>query len=127
VPGVSARGVTATAHDGKRVAFVSVENDRGIALMCELPSCTSRTVFPGVAPNGTVRWLPDDSGLAYIDEADQSNIRVQRFDGSPSRMLTSFTDRRRITDFAWSADGNRLAIARETVVNDIVLVKGLTK
>ena len=30
-----------------------------------------------------------------------------------------------VADFAWSRDGTRLAIARATVTNDIVLFKGL--
>jgi hypothetical protein len=50
---------------------------------------------------------------------------VQPIDGSPRRQLTHFTDNRTITDFAWSRDGKRLAIARATVTNDIVLFKGL--
>ena len=36
-----------------------------------------------------------------------------------------FTDSRRIGSFAWSRDGKRLAIARLTVTNDIVLFQGL--
>jgi hypothetical protein len=37
------------------------------------------------------------------------------------------TDSRTIPDFAWSRDGKRLAIARMTVTNDIVLFKGLKR
>jgi serine/threonine protein kinase len=127
VADIPASGVTAASPDGKRIAFASVENGSPIALVCDLPSCTSRQAFPGAPSNGTVRWLPDGRGIAYLDAADRANIRVQLFDASPSRLLTAFTDRRRITDFAWSSDGKRLAIARETVVNDIVLFKGLTR
>jgi hypothetical protein len=69
--------------------------------------------------------MPDDSGVAYID-ATQSNLWVQPFDGNPPHQLTHFTDRI-IEDFAWSHDGKRLAIARTTTTNDIVLFKGLRR
>ena len=48
-------------------------------------------------------------------------------DGKPIRQLTHFTDDRRITNYAWSRDGTRLAIARGTTTNDIVLFKGLRR
>jgi hypothetical protein len=49
---------------------------------------------------------------------------VQPLDGGAPRQLTHFADRT-IADFAWSRDGTRLAVARATVTNDIVLFKGL--
>jgi hypothetical protein len=52
---------------------------------------------------------------------------VQPLDGSARRQLTHFADDRTITDFAWSRDGRRLAISRNTVTNDIVLFKGLRR
>jgi hypothetical protein len=42
------------------------------------------------------------------------------------RQLTHFTDPT-IGDFASSRDGQRLAVARVTVANDIVLFKGLRR
>ena len=49
---------------------------------------------------------------------------MQPLDGSEPHQLTHFTDNRAIADFAWSRDAKRLAVARMTVVNDIVLFKG---
>jgi hypothetical protein len=69
--------------------------------------------------------MPDDRGVAYIDAA-LSNLWVQPFDGKAPYQLTHFTDRI-IEDFAWSHDGKRLAIARTTTTNDIVLFKGLRR
>lgn len=43
----------------------------------------------------------------------------------PPRQLTRFTDGRTIADYAWSHDGQRLAISRLSVSNDIVLFLGL--
>lgn len=43
----------------------------------------------------------------------------------PPRQLTRFTDGRTIADYARSHDGQRLAISRLSVSNDIVLFLGL--
>ena len=56
-----------------------------------------------------------------------TNLWIQPLDGKAPRQLTHFTDGRTIADFAWSRDGKRLAIARSTTTNDIVLFKGLRK
>jgi Tol biopolymer transport system component len=53
------------------------------------------------------------------------NIWIYSFEGKVLRQLTHFKDERSIADFAWSRDGKRLAIARGTTTNDIVLFKGL--
>jgi hypothetical protein len=50
---------------------------------------------------------------------------VQALDGGAPRQLTRFTDSRPIEHFAWLRDGTRLAIARRTVTDDIVLFTGL--
>jgi hypothetical protein len=51
-------------------------------------------------------------------------LLIQPLDGKPPHQLTHFTDRTG-TDFVWSRDGKRLAIARSTTTNDIVLFTGL--
>ena len=65
---------------------------------------------------------PDGRGVAY---AETGNLWVQSLDGGPPRQLTRFTDGRPIMSFAWSRDGKRLAIARTSTTDDIVLIKGL--
>ena len=127
VTNVAVSGQFAIAPDSKRIAFSTEQDGGDFILVCDLPSCTSQQRFPGGSRNGTTRWMPDGTGVAYIDPVDQSNIRFQPADGSPSRPLSHFADKRRITDFAWSADGKRLAVARETVVNDVILIRGLAR
>ena len=57
-----------------------------------------------------------------------SNIWAASLDGQPPRQLTHFADEKnQIVDFKWSRDGKRLAIARSTTTNDIVLFKGLRR
>jgi serine/threonine protein kinase len=94
-------------------------------VVCELPTCASRR-FLAVPANSTLRryrWTPDGHGIADI-LAPGSNIWIVPLDGSRPHQLTNFTERS-IQDFAWSHDGKRLAIARTTTTNDIVLLKGL--
>jgi Tol biopolymer transport system component len=108
--------------DGKSIAFLN-SDPQGLTaiIVCQLPTCTARKSLPGV---GQPRWMPDGRGIAYPRE---SNLWVQPLDGGPPHQLTHFTDARTIADFAWSRDGRRLAIARATVTNDIVLFRGLKR
>jgi serine/threonine protein kinase len=115
----------AVSPDGRSLLFDS-RGDQGLAIvmLCDLPECAAPRNLD--VPAGRSRqWMPDGRALAYVDMAG-TNIWVQRLAGGPPRQLTHFTDRT-IEDFAWSHDGKRLAIARSTATNDIVLFKGLKR
>ena len=97
-------------------------------IVCSLPACGDRktvTASPLVA-RSHVAWAPDGRGVAYVSAGTESDIWVQPVAGGPARQFTHFSSDRTITDFAWSADGKRLAVVRQTTKNDIVLFKGLT-
>jgi eukaryotic-like serine/threonine-protein kinase len=94
-------------------------------VVCELPSCTVRKELPFLS-GGLPRWTPDEKGIAYVPQP-RNNIWIQPVDGSKPQQLTHFTDERPIIDYRWSRDGKRLAIARQSVTNDIVLFRGLKK
>jgi Tol biopolymer transport system component len=106
---------------------VGTTDDRNnyAALVCDLPRCENRRRVAAVPP-GRLRWTPDGQGIAYISRTLPSNVWIQPLDGSAPHALTTFSDRV-ITDFAWSRDGSRLAVARGAVTNDIVLFKGLKR
>jgi serine/threonine protein kinase/WD40 repeat protein len=110
--------------DSQWVAFTAFEADGRLAVVvCRLPMCASRREIIRVSDSrAPVRWTPDGRGVAY---AEQSNLWVQSIDGGPPRQLTRFTEGRPIMAFAWSRDGKRLAIARTSTTDDIVLIKGL--
>jgi hypothetical protein len=102
--------------------MVDDQNPKGVMAICDLPACAASryvTPVPPVAVN-FLRWMPDGMGFAYIN---QPNIWVQPLDGGPPNPVTHFTDGS-ISEFAWSHDGKRLAIARLLGVStNIVLFK----
>lgn len=78
---------------------------------------------PTVTLLSLVRWTPDGSALAYIDNrGGVSNVWTQPLDGSKPTQLTDLkTDR--IFWFDWSPDGKQLALTRGTVTSDAVRIQ----
>jgi len=72
-------------------------------------------------------WTRDGRAVTYADVKDGVwNLWNQPIDGAPPKALTNFTSDQ-IFSFGWSTDGKRLAIARGTVTNDVVLVSNLPR
>jgi len=113
----------AVSPDGGSIAFIAqAPGAVPTFLVCSLPGCSSpRTIGPAQL-DASVSWTPDGRGVAY---AKDGNLWVQPLSGGAPRQLTRFTDGREIRSFEWSRDGQRLAITRSTVTNDIVLFEGL--
>jgi eukaryotic-like serine/threonine-protein kinase len=89
------------------------------------PVTRSFDVSPGFVPDlhPVLRWTPDGSSLTYVDESNGAdNIWSQSVNGGPRKPLTNFKSDR-ISCFAWSRDGKRLAIARGPVTTDVVLLR----
>jgi serine/threonine protein kinase/Tol biopolymer transport system component len=111
--------------DGRWIAYTSFDDRNKPAIaVCDLATCSSKRTFSPLA----WRWTPDSQGLAYVDPRTQSDVWVQPLDGSAPRHLAHFQeDGTQIIDFAWSADGRRLAVARYSTTNNIVLFRGLRR
>jgi serine/threonine protein kinase len=118
-------GTLDPSPDGKSVVFVSLGEPARIVI-CELPTCSARRSLP-LPPNLSrpLRWMPSGREVAYVVAGNLWSVPTTG--GASPRQLTHFTDNRTIEAFAWSNDGKRLAIARTTVINDIVWFKGLRK
>jgi Tol biopolymer transport system component len=70
-----------------------------------------------------IEFSPDGKSLAYaISDKGAVNIWLQPLDGSAGRQITNFTSDR-ISEFRWSPDGKKLAVAREHLVSDVVLLQ----
>ena len=116
----------AFSPDGQRLAIASLRNDRSeVFIVYELPNCSAARQFPVHAVRVSPHWVHDGSGIAFVPRVDPANIWVQPLDGKAPYALTHFSSGHALTNFAWSHDGKRLAIARFTTTNDIVLFKGL--
>jgi Tol biopolymer transport system component len=112
----------AVSPDGGSIAFTALVNDVLSLRVCSLPGCNSPRTIGASSFDTGVAWPPDGRGVAYSRDG---NLWVQALSGGAPRQLTRFTDGRPIRSFAWSRDGQRLAITRSTVTSDIVLFEGL--
>jgi len=117
------------SRDGRRLMFRSRnDKDESMLVVCELPACANRqdVAMPATAALGLgMRWTPDGREVAYVDNSSR-NIWALPLDGSPPHPITEFggdAPPGDIANFAWSSDGQRLAIARMTTTNDIVLLR----
>jgi Tol biopolymer transport system component/DNA-binding winged helix-turn-helix (wHTH) protein len=76
---------------------------------------------PADGGGAKLRWMPDSSGIVYIDSPDgNNNLWVQPLAGGQPRRLTSYSDDG-IFDFNFSRDG-RLAVLRGPVIYRIVRI-----
>ena len=119
-------GYVDISSDDRRLIFRSISSasrDDSSLVVCDLPSCSRLTELP--VDSEVYRWTPDGRNIAYVDRTLPYNITIQSLDGSARRQLTSFPDDAEITDFAWSADGKRLAVARVFTSSDVVMFTGL--
>lgn len=117
-------GTTGAAFspDDRRLAFNARASDNSpILTICDMPSCTNQLDVP--IPARWATWTPDGRSVAYTLRDDPFNIFVRSLDTGTTRQLTSFPDDAEITDFAWSADGKRLAVARVFTSSDVVMFK----
>jgi Tol biopolymer transport system component len=125
-------GLAVTPHvspNGKLLVYGSPDaQGRPSVLVCEFAACTTsrRLMTPANLAAFGLKWMPDSRAVAYVDTT-LSNVWGLPIDGSTPYQLTHFSDGRTITDFAWSRDGARLAVARSVTTNDIVLFKGLRR
>ena len=119
--------IPSVSPDGKSLVFGFSSTIRGELGICDLPDCAKVRSFRTQQGGQVSRWTPDGKGIAYFEEGSGGNLWVQPLDASAPKQLTHFTDNRTIANFAWSADGKRLAIARSIITSDIVLFKGLRR
>jgi hypothetical protein len=117
---LSILGFSDISPDGR--AIVVALGNKWIA--CDFPACTVRKPITEVR-GSRPRWMPDGRAFAYVDGINGTNLWVQPLDGSAPRQLTRFTDDKTIGHYAWSRDGQRLAVSRASRSSDIVLFRGL--
>jgi Tol biopolymer transport system component len=116
-----------TPHFSPGGEFIScIENDETLTILSS-DGAFIRS-FPTIAVpalNIGARWTPDGKALAYlVFEKEATNIWLQPIDGKPARQLTDFTSGSTY-NFAYSADGSRLYVARGQQIRDAILIRNL--
>ncbi len=124
----------AVSPDGKWIATIYFPevNKQAIAILPFDGGKPAKTIpfergtLPVESANN-LHWTPDGEGLAYVDiRRGVSNLWVQPVDGSPPRALTNFPNGQ-IFSFAWSHDGQQLALTRGTISSDVILLSGFSQ
>ncbi len=122
----------AVSPDGKWIAFDDYEHP-GSSKIGMIPFAGGRPVqtfdyaVSSLAGYPIIRWTQDGRDLAYIrDQQGVSNIWAQPLDGGPPKQVTDFTAGQ-IFNFAWSKDGQQLALARGSQTSDVVLIRSFLR
>ncbi len=115
--------------DGKLVATLDIrELDHKLVL--NVFSMVDRKMsYHNIDPRASdpIGFAPDGNALVYkVRERGIDNLWLQPLDGSAFRPLTHFTTER-IVQFAFSADGSRIAIERGHTQSDAVLLRDTAK
>ncbi len=110
--------------DGKLLAFLFWDEAalRYRVAVVPVEGGGSREVYD--LPQGIIRfqWSPEGKAFAYLDTRQGvTNVWAQPLAGGAPRQLTNFTSDL-VFDYAWSRDGNQLALARGNVTSDVVLL-----
>jgi Tol biopolymer transport system component len=114
--------------DGQSMAveFVDKSTKSGWRVaVIDLESLDVKASYPQVLAGSRLRWMPDGSGLTFVQTDDQetSNLLLQKLSDpdSPPVPLTDFHENQ-IFDYAWSPDGKRLVCLKGHVSSDAFLL-----
>jgi len=109
------KSVLVAPADGK-VSIIPAEGGQPLKSFEEVPRLGNFAV---------VHWSADGAALLYVKTTGGvSNIWRLPLDGGEAKPVTAFTSQR-ITSFAVSRDGKRLALARGSTSSDVVLMRDL--
>ncbi|MGH9844049.1 MAG: protein kinase domain-containing protein [Blastocatellia bacterium] len=114
------------APDGTKIACNYLDETTAGWRLAVLPTSGGAPTAVFDAPGSmhrVVQWTPDGAGLAFIvTRGGVSNLWSQPISGGPPAQFTDFkTDR--IFNFAWSRDGERLALAHGWESSDVALIQ----
>lgn len=103
--------------NSNRIALVSFDGGEIIKTFAAVPETNP------LSNNQNLQWTPDGRAIYYIAlNNGVSNIWRQPIDGSPPAQVTQFSTGR-IFNFAYSPDGQQLALSRGSLDSDVVLIK----
>jgi TolB protein len=118
--------------DGKLISCVYFDTEGGgrwrLAVLPAAGGQPSRMLdlnFQNVNAPAGLWWTPDSRALVYVEtRGGVSNVWRLPLDGGAPRQLTDF-DSGQIFNLALSQDGRRLALARGTLISDLVMIRNV--
>ena len=133
---MEAGGGVDVSRDGRQLLLVSAiaPGAEWFIVTCDLPACTNRRQIPlprnYAGGAGRIRFTPDGRGVVYVGGNGATNLWSMPLDGGSPAQLTRFADDALHADgpiarFAFSLDGERLALTRIKTTADIVLLRGI--
>ena len=91
-------------------------------LVLMTPAASTRVLDVPTGAAGVLRFTPDGSAVAYLVRRDgKESIQIHPLDGSATRAIASSGDP--LAQFRWSPDGSTLAVVRQRVDSDVVLLR----
>jgi eukaryotic-like serine/threonine-protein kinase len=117
--------------DGKLLAVMTAmrAKDGGLTRMLQLitPGVATPRLLEAADAIGAIRFTLDGAAVAYrVREHGADSIQIQPLDGSPRRELMRFSGAA-VANFRWSPDGSKLAVGRQRVDSDVVLLRDQAK
>ena len=118
-------GHAVVSPDGKWVAIIAFDEAAGRFEAAYLPIEGGQLTRISYLVDTAFGWSPDSKAVLYVDNQNGvSNLMSQSLDGRPPKQVTNFTECT-IFNFAWSADGKQLFLARGAVNSDVVLINNV--
>jgi Tol biopolymer transport system component len=115
----------AISPDGKQITFQYFLLGAGEMSIGQIPIEGGQITKIAALPfrvERTLRWTPDGSAVAYIDNrGGKGNIFALPAGGGAPKQLTDFKSDS-IFWFDWSPDGKQLALSRGTQTSEVVLI-----
>ncbi len=111
--------------DGKWVATYAFDEAAGRFEIAFVPMDGGEPTKLSYQIDNAFGWTPDSKAVVYVDNKNGvSNLISQPLDGRPPKQITNFTEGT-IFNFAWSADGKQLFLARGEINSDVVLINNV--
>ena len=114
--------------DGSRILTAFLDQKTGRIKGYVLPSSGGPPLFAGDPPStidaaGIIGWSADGRGMAALDDrSGVPNLWIYPFEGGQAKQITHFP-KSEIHGFAWSPDGQRIALSRGPTEQNVVLIK----